>query len=82
MWNQADVNITDNAGETPLLLAVKSGNFSKRNKSRKNVDSFKFLFFIGRNDMAKFLIGWGANVNLGDKDGSTPLHLAAEKGYS
>lgn len=39
-------------------------------------------FFIGRNDMAKFLIGWGANVNLGDKDGSTPLHLAAEKGYS
>lgn len=32
--------------------------------------------------MVEYLMSMGANVSLGNNDGVTPLHSAAEKGWS
>lgn len=47
--------------------------------------SYKFIYyvwkcFLGNSELAKMLIRYGANVNLGDSHGVMPLHIAAEKG--
>lgn len=78
------MNKADTTGETPLLLAVKSGNLLKKNEHKKCLYSFEKYFynFLGQNDMVEYLMSMGANVSLGNNDGVTPLHSAAEKGWS
>lgn len=74
------MDIADNKGETPLMLAVKRGNFLKWMRISTKIEETFAYDYSGRKNMAEFLIKKGANVNLGDRDGWMPLHLAALKG--
>lgn len=79
--NGAKVNIADDTGETPLLLAVKSGNLLKKIKPRQFLIVLLWiLMLLGQKNMVAFLTSAGANVSIGNNDGLTPLHSAAEKG--
>lgn len=44
--------------------------------------SFHYYVRIGHENIAKKLIDRKANVNLTDKDGFTPLHIALHTGFS
>ena len=65
----AKVDLKNNKGSTPLLLACLNDEISNLNKNAM------MIFF-------KFLVDSGANVNEVDKNAATPLHAAASSGNS
>jgi ankyrin repeat protein len=87
------VNHTDNNGWTPLMLAVEEGLLTTVQAllstpgidiNAQKFDGATALYVAianGKEDVAKALIDKGADVNLADNTGWTPLMFAAEKGY-
>ncbi len=61
--NGANVNVADNKGWTPLMIAITERELSGEETTRA--------------DLARFLIKSGANVNVAGKYGETPLMMAA-----
>jgi ankyrin repeat protein len=88
----ADINIPDSYGNTPLYLALERGNLNRiktivslnpdladLNKPNKEGDTY-LLKAIKKNDqeMIKLLVSSGADVNIADVSGKTPLILSIE----
>lgn len=86
-----DINIKDEAGNTPLILALKSGrtdiaellinsganvNLSDRHESTPLL----WATYAGYANVAHLLISKGANITRKNKDAENPLHWACIKG--
>lgn len=61
----ADKDSRDKNGDTPLQLAICGGGYDQR----------------GKMDSMELLISHGANVELPNREGRTPLHTAARTGH-
>lgn len=87
-----ELNAVDKSGQTPFMLAVKSGNLaavnyfldklsqSEINMLSKSGDSaLHIAAFNGHSDITRELIKSGVKVNSKRLDGKTALHIAAKK---
>ena len=86
----ADITLCNNEGEGILHAIVFSGDNSRLNKILKNykldinhrtkegVTALLLAISLEKIDVAENLIKNGANVNISDAQGITPLHLAAQ----
>jgi serine/threonine-protein phosphatase 6 regulatory ankyrin repeat subunit B len=89
----ADVNLTDNTGLTPLMIAAEKGHLTTvqallstpgidiDDKTTDGVTALYFAAINGKEDVVKALIDKGADVNLTDNDGQTPIMAASSLGY-
>jgi ankyrin repeat protein len=87
----ADVNCKDDRNFTPTSLAAGEGFYevlrlllrqSATQYDEKNADGYTPLTAALMNDhidCVELLIRYGANVNVADHYGVTPLHIACEK---
>jgi ankyrin repeat protein/protein-tyrosine phosphatase len=84
-----DINIADSNGNTPLLLAVMSGNVNCVAMLLNKGASVNVCSMLGTTPLhvaaerghvnfVHLLLGAGAHVNAQDNFGQTPLHLAAK----
>lgn len=90
--NGVDVNATNEAGETPLVIAVSNGNYeatelllkAKGIKVNQTTKGFTPLHLAVINEfipLVKLLLNHPEiNPNFGTADGATPLHFAAMMG--
>lgn len=92
---EIDLDITNNLGMTPLLLAVKINNVSytslllefganPNHKSDVKIGGDSPLTIASENnyyEVAKVLLDYGANPNDANSLGYSCLHLAARNGY-
>lgn len=87
----ADVNVTDEAGKTPLMLAVESGHkeivelLIRQNAAidMRDQHGHTALFraaHVGNFDIASLLINAGSDVQIKSEYGNTPLILAVDAG--
>lgn len=83
----AIVDVGDNENHTPLLNACANGN--AHNKWIEFLLAIQvqhplwiniWFIFVGRFEMAKLLLEYGANVNFKNNNKEVPLHLAARNG--
>lgn len=88
----AEINIRDNSGRTPLVLAAYSGypevaQLLLANKAGVKVKddagstALHWAASFGRQEVAALLLANEAEVDARDNEGATPLHHAAEKGH-
>ena len=87
------VNHTDNNGWTPLMLAVEEGLLTtvqallsapRIDINAKKPDGITALFVAAANgnyDVVKALIKQGADVDITDNHGQTPMMVANSQGY-
>lgn len=93
--NKADVNATNETGQTPLFFAATSGHVEivdllLQRGADPNIKGFCGPPLCGammfrRSDtlaMAKTLVAHGARVDLADGEGRTPLHEAVRSGLT
>jgi ankyrin repeat protein len=87
----ADANVKNGSGELgPLHVAAKQGRseiipiliaFGADLDGKRGNFRFPPLSFAANAEVAETLINYGADVNLRNENGFTPLHLLAEQGY-
>ncbi len=76
----ADVNICDSKGRTPLLhLFERFGCFFSDYATRASDRDLSGNYAIAMESAVKLLLEYGADVNIADRLGFTPLHVAREK---
>jgi ankyrin repeat protein len=75
----ADVNAKTNDGKTPLQCAGRESYTAMVGLLKPKISEDKFLNAVKNGDVntVKKALAQGMNVNKRDKDGWTPLHLAA-----
>ncbi|XP_048581815.1 serine/threonine-protein phosphatase 6 regulatory ankyrin repeat subunit C isoform X3 [Nematostella vectensis] len=88
-------SMTDKNGDTPLFLAVQSGNViavrellstgqaEQQVKQTKSENGDNVLHMAARKrepEAAKLLVQWGAEIDAENDDGQTPMHIAAYEG--
>lgn len=71
---RANINAINDLGQTPLYVATKYGKHEYKILSL-NVN--RWLICSGRNQNVEVLLKMGANVNIADKLGDTPLYITA-----
>ncbi|VDI66942.1 Hypothetical predicted protein [Mytilus galloprovincialis] len=91
--NEADMNCRNNRGRTPLHLSVYKGQIEaskaliNRGTAINAVNIFGCTalhmagYWVQSVEMSKMLVDNGASVNIKDKDGITPVEIAA-KGHN
>jgi len=87
----ADMNIINNEGDTPLLMACKTGNYDlaqalieggadvnigDREGNTPLIIAFCEKNYTSLGRLFKYLIGHGADVNKANHKGETPMHMA------
>jgi ankyrin repeat protein len=79
----AVINSENNSGETPVMCAFKNNKKSivELLVSSGADTSLNFAAYIGDLEKMKSFIESGADINLPDTDGYTPLQRAAQNGY-
>lgn len=91
----ANLNIRDNAGNTPLIDAILAEELSEKtikllidgpdiNLDIKNNDALSALHFAAKYNhlnIVKLLLDAGANINAVNDEGDTALHLALQYHY-
>ena len=89
----ANINITDNAGVTPLISAAGWGHLTTvqallsvpgidmNAKSLMGATALHMAARFGKDEVVKALINKGANVNITDNVGMTPLMTATLQGH-
>jgi uncharacterized protein len=89
----ADKNITDDTGLTPLMSAAYMGNdnvvelliqkgASIEQKDEQGYTALMFASNAGKINSVKILLDNKANVNAKDKDNSTPIMFASQHGFN
>ncbi|MDR0893414.1 MAG: ankyrin repeat domain-containing protein [Mediterranea sp.] len=90
--NGADMTLINNEGEGIIHSAVYSGDVLRLNflldnytlnldvQANDGATALLVALSLNHYDMAKALIEHGANVNIGDINHLTPLHIAAQEG--
>ncbi|MCP4711982.1 MAG: hypothetical protein GY869_25455, partial [Planctomycetes bacterium] len=93
LTNGVDVNLKDNDGWTPLLLAAEWADrdfaellLDKGAKIDAKDDESGFTALhhavrLGKKNMVELLIARGADINVKDKQGHTPLYFAVNHDY-
>ena len=88
-----NINLADGSGQTPLMFAAKKGHLTtvqallsvpQIDINAKKLDGVTALIVATnhrKDDVVKALIDHGANVNITDNNGWSPLMFAAEKGH-
>lgn len=74
----ANVNATNNKGDTSIHWAAKSGNYLDFLKFCRKYKHF--LNFIGQTNVAKILIEYGADVKAENENKFTAMHDASQNG--
>ncbi len=86
---KTDVDLSNNVGETPLMLASIEGDLPVvkvlvlQNKAKVDHIGWTPLHYAcakGQLEVAQFLVANGANVDSRGPNGSTPLMMAAQSG--
>lgn len=81
--NGAKVNSLTKSGSSPLLGSAFQGSYNKNYKAKKkrlNLQIMSNHLTSGYEKNADLLIKNGADVNLANKNGATPLHIASFNG--
>lgn len=89
MKTKPNVNIQDDYGSTPLMIALQDSKLDIVNilleagadvniKDTHNSTALMIAVECSTSEIINRLLDFGADVNVVDKDGSTPLTLAAE----
>ncbi|MBN2315462.1 MAG: ankyrin repeat domain-containing protein [Sedimentisphaerales bacterium] len=89
----ADVNAKDNDGRTPLHLAAESadreivallldkGADINAKEDKSGFTALHYAARLGKRNIAELLIARGADIHANDKQGHTPLYVAANHDY-
>lgn len=89
----ADVNHTDNAGNTALIVAAQQNCYKGIVKEliragadlnaadKRGNTALHYALNYGSQESAIFMVKKGADVNHANNEGVTPMDIAAEKGY-
>lgn len=72
----ANPNVADKDGDTALILSVAPGTFTTVTESADAIDS------IERRAVRMLLIEKGANVNVKNKRGVAPIHMASAENFT
>ena len=80
-----DLNAKDAYGQTPIFIAARNGRkikqfFTKLIANEQFTDYS--LVFSGHSDTVALLAGMGADVNVQDDSGFSPLYIASMQGIS
>ncbi|NOR65238.1 MAG: hypothetical protein GQ468_04405 [Candidatus Scalindua sp.] len=88
----ADINTTDEAGKTPLMLAAESGHkeivecFLQKNaeidiQDKQGHTALSLAAHVGKYEIIALLINAGSNIQIKSNYGNTPLILATDAGH-
>ena len=87
--NQANVNLSNKQGETPLHVCIQKGNADlvraliKANVGiNMKISPLSHACMTNNHEIAKLLLDAGADPNIADRHGETPLHYASGHKYS
>lgn len=89
----ANIDETDNAGDTPLMIAAKYGRLSTalllmnrganiHHKNHKGWTPIVTASYWGYKELVEALIARGANMNARDNEGKTPLMVVCARIYN
>ena len=85
--HNGNINAVDSNGETPLLLAIKSGNADMANlllshgatpDLKNTAGNAPLHVAVPDPELVKILLKYDAELDITDDDGNTPLHLAVK----
>ena len=90
--NGSDLNLKDNKGWTPLLLALRDVHLeiaailikhraSVKSTNKDGVTPLHLAIQLGSMELSKAILERNANINAKDKKGLTPMHYASDSEF-